>query len=80
MLHLFQDDEHQTYAANDLAHAKALWKADTGQDPDDGVRWQEIPDDKPITVHDEDGGKETKTAREWADAAFEPGYLFGGPQ
>lgn len=80
MLHLYQDDEHRTYAANDLDHAKALWKSDTGQDPDDGIRWTEIPDDKSITVKDEDGGEETKTAREWADLAFEAGYLFGGPQ
>lgn len=77
MLHLFQDDERQTYAANDLDHAKSLWKADTGQDPDD-TDWMSVPDDKTITVADEDGAKVTKTAAEWAAEYGKPGYCFGG--
>lgn len=68
-LHLFREDESgETYAARDLAHAKELWKEDTGQDPDGGTDWVAVPDDKPITVHDEDGSTERKTASEWANA------------
>lgn len=75
-LHLFTDDDGNTYAARDLAHAKALWTKDTGQDADAwGTEWQAIPDDKAVTV-DEDGLKVTKTAREWASEVFAPGCCF----
>lgn len=67
-LHLYREDESgETYAARDLAHAKELWKEDTGQDPEDGTDWVAVPDDRDITVHDEDGGKETKPALRWAN-------------
>lgn len=76
-LHLFREDEGgDTYAAQDLAHAKELWKSDTGQDPDVDTDWQPIPDDKAVTV-DNDGTKETKTAREWAAEMASPGAIFG---
>lgn len=76
-LHLFREDEGgDTYGARDLAHAKELWRADTGQDPDVDTDWQSIPDDAALTV-DNDGVKETKTAREWAAEVAGPGCCFG---
>lgn len=74
-LHLFTDDDGNTYAARDLTHAKELWTADTGQPSEDAGEWTCIPDDKAITV-DDDGVKATKTAREWASAVAAPGCCF----
>lgn len=75
-LHLFKEDGGgDVYAARDLAHAKELWKADTGEDPD-GTDWEVIPDDKPCKV-DCDGVKVTKTAAEWAEEMTHPGACFG---
>lgn len=78
-LHLFQDEENQTYAARDLAHAKELWQADTGQDPED-TTWTALDDSTLITVSEEDdnGERQTKTAAEWAKEYGRPGYCFGG--
>lgn len=76
-LHLFKEKSGgDTYAARDMAHAKERWKADTGQDPDDGTEWESVPDDRLITV-DCDGVKETKTAREWAAEMSQPGACYG---
>lgn len=78
-LHLFQDDEDQTYAARDLAHAKELWQADTGQDPED-TTWTSLDDSTMLTVEDEDTeDRQTKTAAEWVKEYNRPGYCFGGP-
>lgn len=78
-LHLFQDDEDQTYAARDLAHAKELWRADTGQDPED-TTWTALDDSTLITVEDEETNeRQTKTAAEWVAEYNRPGYCFGGP-
>lgn len=78
-LHLFQDDEGQTYVARDLAHAKELWKADTGQDPED-TTWTSLSDSTMITVEDEENNeRKTKTASEWVKEYNHPGYCFGGP-
>lgn len=78
-LHLFQDEENQTYAARDLAHAKELWQADTGQDPED-TTWTALDDSTMLTVEDEDAGeRQTKTAAEWVKEYNRPGYCFGGP-
>ena len=80
-LHLFRDDGGNVYAARDLAHAKALWSADTGEDPDAfgwGTEWQSIPDDREITIRDDDEPSPvTKTAGEWASEAFEPCCIGG---
>lgn len=76
-LHLFKESTGgDTYAARDIAHAKELWKADTGMDPDDGNDWQPIPDDRSVTV-DVDGTKVTKTAAQWAAEMTAPGCCFG---
>lgn len=81
-LHLFQDEERQTYAARDLAHAKELWKADTGpdSDPEADTAWTALDDSTLITVTEEDdnGVRQTKTAAEWAREYGRPGYCFGG--
>lgn len=78
-LHLFQDDEDQTYAARDLAHAKELWQADTGQDPED-TTWTSLDDSTMLTVEDEQTEeRQTKTAAEWVKEYNRPGYCFGGP-
>ncbi|NTX08961.1 transposase [Myxococcus sp. CA040A] len=74
-LHLFTDDDGNTYAARDLAHAKDLWVADTGQPIEDAGDWRSIPDDKAVTVND-DGVKSTKTAAEWAAEMSAPGCCF----
>lgn len=74
-LHLFTDDDGNTYAARDLKHAKELWTADTGQPAEDAGEWTAIPDDTPLTVED-DGVKETKTAREWTEEMVRPGCCF----
>ncbi|WFG54132.1 hypothetical protein Mx9_p25 [Myxococcus phage Mx9] len=74
-LHLFRDDDGNTYAARDLASAKELWTADTGQPAEEAGRWKSIPDDKSVTV-DEDGVKTTKTAAEWAAEVSAPGCCF----
>lgn len=74
-LHLFVDDDGNTYAARDLSHAKELWTADTGQPAEDAGLWQSIPDDKAVTV-DDDGVKTTKTAAEWAAEVSAPGCCF----
>lgn len=72
-LHLFTDDDGNTYAARDLVHAKELWTADTGQPAEDAGEWTSIPDETPLAVNTEDEGKVTKTAREWAAEMTEPG-------
>lgn len=78
-LHLFQDEEDQTYAARDLAHAKELWQADTGQDGDD-TTWTSLDDSTMLTVEDEETNeRQTKTAAEWVKEYNRPGYCFGGP-
>lgn len=74
-LHLFTDDDGNTYAARDINHASELWVADTGQAAEDAGEWTTIPDDRVITV-DEDGVKVTKTAREWAAEMDAPGCCF----
>lgn len=74
-LHLFIDEDNNAYAARDLAHAKELWQADTGQDPEENG-WTSVSDDKPVTV-DDDGAKVTKTAVEWANDSETPGCRFG---
>lgn len=77
-LHLFQDEENQTYAARDLAHAKELWRADTGQDPE-GTTWTSLDDSTMLTVEDEETEeRQTKTAAEWVKEYNRPGYCFGG--
>ena len=81
-LHLFRESESgEVYSARDLAHAKALWLEDTGQDPDDGTVWQSVPDEKSIKVVDtDDGTDETKTALQWANDEREAfGERHGGP-
>lgn len=79
--HLSRDDDGNVYAARDLEHAKALWNLDTGGDPDSfgwGTGWQSIPDDREITIRDDDEpGPVTKTAGEWANEAHEPGCIGG---
>lgn len=80
MLHLFQDGEYQTYAANDLDHAKALWKADTGSDPEADTAWTSLDDSAMVTVESDGGERVTKTAAEWANEHSQPGYRFGGQE
>lgn len=76
--HLFRECEGgDAYAARDLSHAKELWRADTGQDPDDGTDWEEMPDDVDIKV-DDDGVMVTKTAVEWANEPDESGRNAAG--
>lgn len=76
-LHLFYENNGgDAYAARDLAHAKELWKSDTGQDPDGDTDWEVVPDNRNITV-DCDGTKVTKTAGEWAAEMAQPGACFG---
>lgn len=76
-LHLFCDEDGNVYAARDLAHAKELWTADTGQPAEESGDWQCIPDDRTITIRDDDEGKMTLSAGEWASKAFEPGCIGG---
>jgi hypothetical protein len=79
-LHLYRDDGGNVYAARDLAHAKELWTKDTGQPAEEAGDWQSIPDDRELTIRDDDGdsgGPVTKTAGEWANDAFEPGCIGG---
>jgi hypothetical protein len=76
-LHLFKEYEGgDIYAARDITHAKELWHADTGENPDENTDWGAIPDDKSLTL-DEDGAKVTKAAGKWAAEMASPG-LFGG--
>lgn len=80
-LHLFTDDDGNTYAARDLAHAKELWTADTGQPAEDAGDWTSIPDDKAVTIEDEPPGerapvKVTKTAAQWANEMTAPGCCY----
>lgn len=82
VLHLFQDDENHTYAANDIAHAKRLWMADTGNDAEDAddAGWTALDDSTMLTVEDEETKeRQTKTAAEWVKEYNRPGYCFGGP-
>lgn len=74
-LHLFTDDDGNTYAARDLLHAKELWAYDTGLDSDEAGDWTTIPDDASLTV-DDDGVRATKTAREWVAEMVRPGCCF----
>lgn len=79
-LHLFRDDGGNVYAARDLDHAKALWNADTGEDPDSfgwGTEWQSIPDEREITFRDDDDSPVTKRAGDWANEAHQPGCIGG---
>ncbi|AAK94412.1 hypothetical protein Mx8p77 [Myxococcus phage Mx8] len=75
-LHLFVDDDGNAYAARDLDHAKELWTADTGQPAEEAGDWQSIPDEREITIRD-DEGTVTKRAGDWANEAFEPGCIGG---
>jgi hypothetical protein len=76
--HLFRECEGgDTYAARDVAHAKEIWKSDTGQDPDDGTEWEAVPDDAPIKI-DDDGVMVTKSAAEWANETDEFGRNVAG--
>lgn len=52
-LHLFTDDDGNTYAARDLAHAKELWTADTGKPAEEAGEWTAIPDDHVVKVEDD---------------------------
>jgi hypothetical protein len=74
-LHLYTDDDGNTYAARDLAHAKEIWRAETGLPPEEEGEWTEIPDDKTVTV-DDDGKKVTKPAQMWAAEMVAPGCCF----
>jgi hypothetical protein len=79
-LHLFVDGDRNLYAAHDMAHALALWTADTGL-PGHEAEMKAIPDGKVITIREEDdSGKEwtetKKTAAEWAKDAT-PGAIAG---
>lgn len=77
-LHLFKAED-DFYAARTLEHAKELWRADTGQDPDSwGTEWQSIPDDAVIPERDEDTGEVVrKTAAQHAAEAAQPGCIGG---
>lgn len=71
-LHLFTDGT-DTVVARDLADVPACYSDHVGISfSEEGMSladWEQIPDDKPIAIHnyDDNGGTLTLTAREWAD-------------
>lgn len=76
-LYLYREDNGgDTFAAKSLEQAKQLFKEMTGLDPEEDMDWKSLPDELPITVHNE-GVKEVKTAGEWAATMTEAGPIFG---
>lgn len=75
-MHLFRETEGgDVYAAGSADEALKMAVGDTGALPEE-LNIEAVPDDKVITV-DCDGERVTKTAREWAAEAKEPGCVFG---
>lgn len=74
-LHVFTDDQNvDSVVAESVQDAWAVWTEHTGITAIDvpEMEWNQVPDDKPITLNfedeerDGDNGKITRTASEWA--------------
>lgn len=76
-LHLYRDEGGNVYAARDLAHAKELCAKDIGNTADVSEEWESIPDERELTIRDDDEGTVTKRAGDWANEAHEPGCIGG---
>lgn len=67
-------DGVDTVCAADFADAAKAWAEHCGSTWDEATGdrfeecWEAIPNDQSITVSGDDGSKETKTAREWAES------------
>lgn len=75
-LHLFTDDDGNTYAAETLEHAKELWTKDTGLPAEEAGEWSEIPDDA-VLPEEDNGVVVRKTAAQHAAEAKQAGCVGG---
>lgn len=64
-LHVFSDDA-EWYVAADRVDAASAWRKFTGSTVLYAPDFEQLPDDKPLTITIEDEGKATKTCGEWA--------------
>jgi hypothetical protein len=69
MKHLFQNSDGELVAADTVEQAAHYHDCQLGGDEEPQPGWSQVPDDKVITVHDDDDpeGTSAKTAREWAE-------------
>jgi hypothetical protein len=76
MMHVFSDSEEMVIAV-DVDDARAVMRELGGPDvwPDD-VEIERMPDERPLTILDEEHGEIRKTFGEWA-AEKGRGYLCG---
>jgi len=76
-LHVFKEENGEDYyLAHDKVHALELWKADTGMDADE-ADFTEWSDTTPLTLRNDEGGKDTKTCAEWAMDVGREGAFAG---
>lgn len=70
-LHMYQNDVIDTVIATSPEDALAVvneWIGESYADGDDDRVFRLVRDDRPITLHEDDGPK-TMTAREWCEHA-----------